>query len=201
MNSFQDNIFSIETLENSIRSDWQIHRWFLCLILTAQLRLAFLANGANKKHYTLLQRCLTYGKGLYLFILICFIVSFFKPHFLLLFIISVCLIRLCVLFRQTRESVTFLSVNLIKQENFPKSVECMTLYQLGEYFAGKYKIPSLIDVIYAQDSLQKKSVLVTIVVAFLYKIPVILFSLLLVWVVIFIINWPVFYKKLHRIVD
>ena len=201
MNSFQDNIFSIETLGNSIRSDWQIQRWFLCLIFSPKVRQLLETTEQARKHYALLQNCFFYSHCLYIVLLLASVLLIVTGQYLWLIFIVLSLIGLNGLFRLGRNAVVVLSLNLVNEDKPPQGLESSTLYQLGEYYGDKYKVPSLIDVIFAQDSLQRKAVLLTIILAFLYKIPVILFSLFLAWVVIFVINWPFIYKKLHRIVD
>ena len=197
MNSIsQDNVFCSEVLENSIHTDWQVHRWFLCLVLNGEARRFLETEQQAKKYCQLLQKMSFFSSFLYVLLLLSSTLFVMTRSPACLGVILLGLGGLIYIFGQSKDAVVFLSHKLVNKDFPPEKLGQTTLYQMGEYYARQYAVPSMVDVICAQDYLQRKAILFIIVVGFFYKIPVLLSSLLVAWLVILIIHWPFIYKNL-----
>ena len=151
----QENINSIETMVNSIRTDPSVYRWFSFLIVQPAIRSKFTLDQSIAALYTELKDIVARQRMLYALLLVSLlIICFFKLHLFFLFFSVVIFLVPCIkLYQRRKRSIEQISARIILEDFKDSMLQNMTLYQITERYSQDYNIPSLVDVIYHSDKI------------------------------------------------
>jgi len=193
-------ISSIKAIKSTIETDALVFRWFLYLITQEKVKRDLTAESQDNKVYDRLKIIIVAQtlSSIVLFGLLIYVVI--SREFIFLSAVAIIFLITFTLQQAVRRHVSRISYRLIAQHFKPADLGKNTLYQIGEFFAEKYKIKSLVMAMTSIDVIIRKVLLYSIVFA-LFIFPLAFFPtwvlvLIVYWMTSAIINTSVVYKHL-----
>lgn len=159
----KNKVSSLVALLNSIETDNQVYLWFTRLITCPEA----IAENQNQEPlsdpYSRLQNNLHKERIILISLLFIVLISIaFKFYYTLLFALLL-LVPLQKILKSKKEQVLAISYYMLTHDFDATDLPTKTLYQICEIYSRKYKIPSLVDSIYARDNLSRRTILFTFV--------------------------------------
>lgn len=156
----QCNISSFDAIINSITFDSEVCRWFTFLVTQPGLAAELQAEKGIPPLYQKLKS--VFRKQRILLIALTAAASaslFFPPRWAVLSLLSVLSFYWAYLEQVKKKCVTAISASLIRRDYSADTLLQTTLYQLGEHYSRKYRIPSLVDKIFRANQILKFAVI------------------------------------------
>ncbi len=168
-------VSNIEALVSSIRSDDQVYRWFTHLTFQSGLQSQLAKDQNITILYDKLKKIIIQQRFLFIGLLTLSLLFIALQLYLWLSVVLIFLYPIYRLNRTKKDCVALISEYALKSEFNATELTTKTLYQICEILSRKYNIPSLVDTIYAQDNLSRKTIIFTFVfTAWIYPLTNIL---------------------------
>jgi len=195
------NVSSLEALTSSIDTDKQVYRWFTLLVSQPSLRSKLTSIKKMKTTYQEIKKIISIQRLIFLFLLGSLLILIVLKQYFLLFLGLLFSYPLVVLHLKKKRCVMAISQHILSRDFEIEDLCKKTLYQICEIYSKKYKIPSLVDTIYAQDNISRKTIIFTFVfTAWIYPLNNIFFVFLAVIlsynIVYALMNTSFIYKNL-----
>jgi len=150
----QRNIFSLETLKNSIRTDSHTFRWFLHLCLQPSLAARTDWDAQDKRYFSRLKSSRLLQKILHSLLFVSVIISAVYSAPFALGIVALIIIFLSLLLqRRKKYAVVSIASKMVSRDYEITVLQKTSLFQVSEKYSREYHIPSLVDVIYNTDKI------------------------------------------------
>ncbi|MCK5580285.1 MAG: hypothetical protein KAJ18_03335 [Candidatus Omnitrophica bacterium] len=152
-------ISSRTAILNSIETDPQTQRWFLFLITQAPVKQQLTNEKKLNSLYAKLKKITCQQNFTYTTFLCILSLGFIFQQPLVLGP-GLILAFLCIKIHSAKKQyIAQISAALIDNDFTEQSLEQNTLFQVGEFYSRKHKIPSLVDTIYHLDKISRAAVL------------------------------------------
>ena len=164
-------ITSVNSLISTIKTDKQVRRWFIYLILQRGLKEELSEKREARALYKKFRSILYQEKAAFFLFLSVFLFIVVTQQFQYSFLLIIFFV-ICVLLQvRKREYIVKICTFLVNRD-FDRSLFAQkTLYQIGEFYGRKYNIVSLVNTITFVDVVTRKAVFYTIIFAtFIYPL-------------------------------
>ena len=198
--SHQKNVSSFGSLSGSIKYDRQVYHWFLLLITRPAVKAGLIQNEELRSAHQRIALNHWKERAGYLYALTVAVGAFYSRDYYLLLLIVPSLFLLKKIFSDNRDAVAKIGMALITRDFTQDKLFASTLYEISEHYARTLNIPSLVDMITAQD-LILRFVVIYAYLFFLIVSPqdflqLILCTLIVYFGVLFCLNNPFILSRL-----
>ncbi len=156
-------VSSLESLVSSIDVDNQVYQWFLLLITRPKVISQLQSSAEITEKYATLKKTFIHQRILLCLFLVTALILIAFKYYLFLPLVLLFFLPLWKVSKIKKESLLAISTYLLKSTFDPETLPTKTLYQISEIFSRDYKIPSLVDAIYIQDNIARKTIIFTFV--------------------------------------
>ena len=170
-NEKNNNVSSLNALISSIKTDKQVYRWFTLSVTQPALSSKLKSIDTLSKIYDKLKKTIFQQRLLLVFILLSVLILIATKNYIYLSACILLLIPLTRLSNAHKDCVIHISDHMLTHDFDKSDLPTKTLYQICELYSRQYNIPSLVDTIYAQDNISRKTIIFTFVfTAWLYPL-------------------------------
>jgi hypothetical protein len=156
-------VSNIEALVNSIRTDKQVFRWFLFLIVQPPLISRLSGKNEVALLYDKLKRIIIQQRFLFIGLLIGTLALIALQKYLYLFGLALFIYPIYKFSQAKQQCVAQISEHLLRSDFEENALCTKTLYQICEIYSRQHNIPSLVDAIYVQDNVARKTIIYSFV--------------------------------------
>ncbi len=168
-----DNITSTEAIASTIDNDRQVRHWFSSLLLCPAIKSRLIRDERTKQLFKEFTGICRQQKTIFILIILFLLLTYVYLQKLILLGIIPCLCLGARNHFREKKLVQELSLTLLSSDFEGDVIRKKTLYQIGEFYADKYRIPSIIQVIntYSRTA-QNFMITVVILLALIIPAPV-----------------------------
>lgn len=154
----ENTITSMTSLRSSIETDKHVFRWFMYVVTRPAVLTDLIIDKNARELYDRLKRAVSYQRILCVFLLCLLLSAYFSKKYLIL-LCSAVILYVCVnLHLKIKKLIIEISVHLLARDYQPSQFGRQTLYQIGEFYARKYNIKSLVSSMTSVDSIMRRVV-------------------------------------------
>ena len=161
----QKNVTSIDALLSTIRTDTQTYRWFTFAVLHPSIQSQIIKTTNTNKLYAHLKQILIYQRLAYMALTAFCGIAIASKNNLYFGLCLLLIYPLTALHNRKKNIIVHISQYLLSQDFDSSTIAQKTLYQISEFYAKRYNIPSLIDIISHYDRIVRNTILLSILIA------------------------------------